>query len=281
MEREEAVFMRLNELIGRDMAFYCMCAVYNKPYIADNDADTWAEYKAEIENGEFSDGETDVHVAQLSGMSQIDRWKEYWGLGEEGNPYSDDDYRALDENERNILDQFDSVGGIARAIQKKTAKDCAIIDLKVSKLIAKGDKDSVDMAVKLRKMSSDALADCNMRAKDILPTQTIRIDTLLEAMRKKWGYGLEITEAQAVEVFRKYNVAQKYIETPDAAALVMKLILNTMMRNDDMPEITEFSEDYSPAQFESEFADEPTEAEREAFDYLGEIPGTAVERREK
>lgn len=278
----DSAFERLRDVLGSPLSFYVLCAVNDLPYIPEcaENAEDWSAYKREIKKraeigAAFADGETDVRSALLAGLSQEERWKEYWGVGVPEAPYTEDDYRTLDETERNILAQFDSVGGAADAIQRKTAKDCAIIDLKIGKLVALGDKESIDIAAKLRKMYSDSLSDCNMRKKDILPGAAANIPTLIDAMKAKWGVGIEVTEEQAVRIFEKWCAKPKYPQTWDAADHMLLAILNTIQKNDDLPEQQELISGQSFAGFVNEFAPAPNDAEEEAYEYLGLVRGTA------
>ena len=62
---QEIAYSRLQRSIGHDMAIYCMCAVLDIPYIAESGAESWSEYRDEIESGEFADGETDANAARF------------------------------------------------------------------------------------------------------------------------------------------------------------------------------------------------------------------------
>ena len=88
---QEIIFSRLKSALGDELALFCMCAVFDKPYETESDAETWAEYLDGKEKGDFSDGATDVNAAILAGMPTQERWETMWGEG-----YSESDYKQLD-----------------------------------------------------------------------------------------------------------------------------------------------------------------------------------------
>ena len=86
---QELTFSRLSSTVGRDVALFCMCAVYDLPYFSENDADTWGEYCESVESGDFLSGEKDVNAALLAGMPTQDRWATIWGDGYTEADYAD------------------------------------------------------------------------------------------------------------------------------------------------------------------------------------------------
>lgn len=275
-QEQELTYNRLQSAIGHDMAIFCMSAVLDLPYIADNGAESWAQYRESIESGAFADGETDVNAALLAGMPTQERWATVWGDG-----YSESDYRQLDDLYRTMTAQLDSTGGLDPQ-QQDTARTCARMALNRNKLISSyKDKDAISTANTLDKMIRENLKDSNMRKADILPTQAQRLDGFVDALRKN-NLAPEMTQEDVLNVFYGWLKKKKYPNmTTDAADWMLLSIQRTMAKNDDMPEPTELDEDMSLAQFESEFAEEPNEAEKEAYEYLGLVRGGATKKKER
>lgn len=276
IQGQELIYMRLAPIIGHDMALYCLCAVFDKPYIAENEAEGWEDYLSGISDGEFTDGETDVNAALLSGMPTQDRWATIWGEG-----YTENDYKQLDNLYQTMTSQLDSKGGIDPQ-QRDVARTCARMALNRNKLISSyKDKDAIATANTLDKMIRENLKDSNMRKADILPAQAQRLDGFVDALRKK-GLTPEMTEEDVLNHFYGWLKKKKYPNmTTDAADWMLLSIMRTMAKNDDMPEPVELDEDMSLAQFESEFASEPNAQEQETYEYLGMVRGGAVGRKTK
>lgn len=270
---QELAYTRLESTIGRDMALYCLCAVFNIPYYPDNETETWAGYRESIEKGVFTDGETDANSALLAGMPTQERWTTIWGDG-----FSDADYKQLDELYKTMTSQLDATGGIDRQ-QDDTARTCAIMALQRNKLFRLTDKDSVTMAKQYDQMIRDNLKDANMRKADILPTQAQRLDGFVDALRKE-GLSTEMTEDDVFNWFFRKCKEKKYPMTTDAADWMLLSILKTMSKNDDMPEPMDLEEDMSLAAFESEFAEAPNDEEEAAYEYLGLMRGGATRKKD-
>lgn len=267
-QKQKIDFDRLASTIGRDMALYCVCAVYDMAYDADSGAESWEEYAAEHEKTAFTEGETDVNTALLAGMSDEERWMTIWGDG-----YSESDYRQLDGLYRTMTSQLDSTGGLDPQ-QQDTARTCARMALNRNKLIANyKDKDSISTASTLDKMIRENLKDSNMRKADILPSAQQRPDGFVDALKKKYGLTMEMTKDDVMQAFFTWCRSKKYPETVDAEEHALMAILRTMQRNDDLPEPSDLPEDMSLAAFEHQFAAEPNELENDAYEYLHLVRG--------
>ena len=265
-------YERLCETLTPSLAIFCMCATYDVPYDAETEAESWDEYVSSISDADatgFADGETDVNSAILGGMDESDRWATVWGIGEEKHPYTENDYRRLDELYKTMTAQLDSVGGIIDRQQEDTARTCARMALQRDKLILSRNKDDVATAKNFDEMIRKNLADCNMRKADILPSQKQRIDGIVDAMKKKYGIGMDMTYDEAMGAFFQWCRERKYPQTVDAEEHALLAILRTMQKNEDMPEPTELPNDMKLTGFAHEFADEANEQEEETYGYLG------------
>ena len=265
---QEIVFSRLKSLIGIDVALYCMCAVFNLPYVADNGAETWREYADANGEGDFSSGEIDVNAALLSGLEQNERWTTIWGDG-----YSEADYKQLDDLYRTMTAQLDATGGIDRQ-QDDAARTCARMALNRNKLILNyQDKDSITTANTLDKMIRENLKDANMRKADILPSAQQRPDGFVDALKKKYGLTLEMTKDDVMQAFFNWCRSKHYPETVDAEEHALMAILRTMQKNDDLPEPVDLPDGVNFGAYAAQFEREPNETEQDTYEYLGLVRG--------
>lgn len=270
----QKIFLRLSEEIGDDLAFYCLCAVADVPYRPDVEARNWKDYAAQIEQEQdsdrlgFADGETDVNEVLKMGMEEHERWLLEWGEGTEEKPYTDNEYRQLDALFNTMTGQLDRLGALTKQ-QEDTARICAVWGLKRAQCSAKGDKDSIDIAAKLDKMIRDNLADCNMRSRDILPTQEQRPDGFVDALKNKYGLGTDMSKDDVLEAFYKWCRQRDYPQTVDAEEKALLAIIQTIQKNNDLPVDFELPEEAKLGEFAFEFATEPNEDEKNAYAYLG------------
>lgn len=266
---KELTFIRLQSAVGRNLALYCMCAVLDLPYVAENDAATWAEYEGGIDKGEFADGETDANAALLAGLPTAERWSTVWGDG-----YSEADYRQLDDLFKTMTAQLDSTGGLDPQ-QRDTARTCARMALNRNKLILNfKDKDAISTANTLDKMIRENLKDSNMRKADILPTATLKLPTIVDVLRKNLNLNIDnFTQDDVWNAFYAWCKKKKYPFTMDAVEHILMLILNLIQKNDDMQELYQAPDDMDFGPYAAEFEKEPNEAEQDAYDYGGFVRG--------
>lgn len=269
-------FDKLRTIIGADLTVFIMCAYCDVPYNPRIAASGWEQYlrKNNKQDGKFSDGVTDVFQAVEAGMADMERWQKVWGVGDDSDPYSPADYRRLDEIFRRYTSRLNASGGYD-ALQEDTLRHCSRMALLRDKNVAKGDKESIDKAQKLDKMIQENLSSENLRRKDEKPTQTARLDGIVEAMKKKYGVGIEMTHEQALEVFRKWCSERRYSCSIDAAEQSILAIINCMRNNSDMPQLSELPQDARLDLYENEFSKSAAGKEKEVYTYL------QLERRDR
>ena len=267
LEQQRYDVERLSALIGPDLAIYCVCAVYDVPFDPDSDAEDWTDYRDQHKKGGFSDGVTDANRAILAGMEAGERWETLWGGG-----YSEADYRALDNLYGTMTAQLDATGGIDLQ-QEDTARTCAMMALQRNKLIRSSEKDDIQMAKSLDKMIRDNLKDSNMRKADILPQQAQRPDGFVDALKKKYGLGMDMTKDEVLQAFFTWCKSKHYPQTVDAEEHALMAILRTMQKNDDLPESSELPDEFRLGGFAPQFAGEANEMESDAYDYLHLVRG--------
>ena len=264
-EQPNEVYERLCDILPASLATYCMCAVYDLEFDPDDIPTRWSKFKP---NGAFVDGETDVNTAILGSMDEAERWETVWGVGDEDHPYSENDYKRLDELYKTMTAQLDSAGGLIDRQQEDTARTCARMALQRDKLILSRNKDDVVTAKNFDEMIRKNLADANMRKADILPSAQQRPDGIVDALKKKYGLSMDMTKDEVMQAFYDWCRRKKHPQTVDAEEHALLAILRTMQKNDDMPEPIDLPGDMRLGNFSYEFADEPNEAEEEAYDYL-------------
>lgn len=259
-------------MMGADLANFIVCAfadVYYSPRISARD---WPSYLSKLKSKaekRFQDGETDIKSAVLSGLGDKERWEAEWGTGNEENRYTSADYRRLDEIYKTLSAR--NAGGID-AQQEYTLRNCAQMSLLREKCLWKGDKESIDKAKNLDKMIQDNLAAENLRKKDSGPQQAARLDGIVDALKRKYGYGVELTREQATEACARWLVSHHYNCTKDAAEHAMLSIINAMRTNSDLPMMQELDPEARLDGFEAEFERALSAAgkrEKSVYDYLG------------
>lgn len=263
-------YINLCNLIGEEMARYCLCAAMNVAYDPDIDCVSFEDYVEQVgKTRKFKDG---VFINKQEEIDVDDRqyqlWVNQWGIGDKEKPYTTDDYRQLDQIFDTYSSRLEKSGGMDEW-QEDTLRSCSRMRLASDKCIAKGGKENVDMASKYNKMIQDQLASEQLRKKDEKPLGIAQMDGITQAMARKYGVGVEMTYDKAVEICSKWLMSHKYPHTMDAAEHMMLAIINTTRENNDMPLFSELPEGTEfPKSMESEFAEEPNEAEKEVYEYL-------------
>ena len=272
----------LAEKIGPDAATYCICAAADVPYNPKIQAKNWENYIQKLKNRVtvgFAKGETDPQSVFSRGMGELERWQAEWGIGDPDNPYTPTDYRRLDEILRTLSAR--NAGGMD-AQQEFTLRYCAQLALLREKSFVKGDKESVAKAKDLDKMVNDNLAAENLRKKDEGPETTARIDGIVEAIKKKHGFGVELTKEQATEMCAKWLISHNYSCTRDAAEQAILAMINASRVNGDLPTMPELPKEFGLSDFDHEFQ-KPTSAvrarEKSVYDYLGLARGRLTQTR--
>lgn len=263
--------INLSKLIGEDLALYCICAVQNIPYSPDIEYEDFSDYKSESTTigRKFEDGIIDVRQAIKRTETDIDHWKNVWGIGDENKPYTVDDYKRLDDLFATYSSRLQRAGGMD-ALQDDTLRVCSKMRLEADKALAKGGKDNISIASTLNKMIQDNLSSEQLRKKDAKPVDTARIDGIVEALAKKYGVGMKMTTDDAIRVCSEWLMSHHYPVTMDAAEHMIQSIINCTRDNNDLPALDDIP-DYAKfdAGFAHEFETSPNELEEEAYRYLG------------
>ena len=274
MRKQQRRLSEVAKSTGVGEALFALCAVMNVPYVPEYATDDWGQYLTALESDEewdgksFPDGETDISVIREDGMTEWERWGTVWGTGSEDRPYTEDDYRRLDELFRTYGYRLQRSGGMD-AQQEDTIRWCSKMRLEADKALTSGGKEGIDIAAKLSKMIQDNLSAENLRKKDEKPIDDIRIDGIADAIQKRYGVSASMTREEAVEICCEWLMSHKYPYTLDAANQMLLAIINTTRRNNDEPELDEVPKDYAIKDVYREFAASPNDTEVEVYAHLG------------
>ena len=153
----DARYTQLIELIGKDLALFCFCAVMNVAYVPGLDYVSWADYKEQVSNKRFKDGVLKYEEQPLNESEMRKARKKKWGVGNEQKPYTDEDYRTLDDTFETYASRLKRAGGMD-ALQEDTLRVCSRMRLEADKALAKGGKDNINIASTLNKLIQDNLS---------------------------------------------------------------------------------------------------------------------------
>ena len=274
---------------GLKTALYSFCAVFNVPFepdvVPEMQEHTFAEYKRVLEehvelseNKGFSGGITDFDSIPDHIESKEERWIAVWGVGDEKQSYTVNDYKRLDALFRTYSERLRRAGGWD-AQQEDAIRSCCQMRLIADKAMLQGTKEGVDMASKLNHMIQVNLSSENLRRKDEKPVDTVRIDGVVDALERAGfledGKILPLADVQE-KLLRRLGTlggepSHKFPYTLDAADQMIRLIIDTMRANDGMPELTSVERENISLDHnvEPEFAARPNDDEQKAYDYMG------------
>jgi hypothetical protein len=188
-----------------------------------------------------------------------------WGENSAKNPYTSEDYDELDRIYEALSSDLMAAGGVS-VKQEFILRDCAKMTLDRDKMRAIG---QYDKAAKLNKMVQDNLSSEGLRKKDAKPIDDLRIDSLVEALEKK-GLLKNGKQCDPDEMFRiLFGRSCKYPYTMDAAEQMILINENRMRQNEGRPELTTLPPEMRLRDDLGEFAEEPNEQEKEAYQQLG------------
>lgn len=258
----------LSNFMEQEMALFICCAVANVPYRPDIEADTWEDYLDEIGETEiFRDGETDVNKVLHSLMNDEDRWVSEWGEGSEEQPYTEKDYRYMDELFRSYSVRSLSSGKYD-AQTEFTLRSVCRQQLLADKCLSRGTKEDIDMYTKLTSTIQKALESEKLRAKDE-QQEEVRLDDIESVLQRKYGVGIEITKEQVFEMFYDWQKTMHFPNTEDAVDQAIQLIINNTRLNSDQQPLDMPDRPRFDASMDGMFDSVPSVEEEEAYEYLG------------
>lgn len=192
-----------------------------------------------------------------------------WGMKfTEGGtvPYTDAEIRELD---RMYEEQAAEYKGAMTQRVDMAIREICICRLEWKKCVGAGDSGG---AKKYSDMIKDAMAREGLRANDAKPTETMRVDSLIDRLERKGAMtnGSLVGKKQLLEILAADH--PQYRTSLDVVDAMMMAIINTMRRNngqsdlDELPLSAQISDDFG------ELLTEPTEAEKKTMADIGVMP---------
>ena len=154
---------------------------------------------------------------------------------------------------RRVLDLFAGTGQLGIEALSRGAAECVFIDRRAD-------------AVKL---IQENLASDNLRKRDAKPVEEVRLDGITERLEKAglMRNGKPVDPDTAFELL--FHRRPKYSYTKDAAEQMLLAIINTSRINDSLPELSTLPDSARIKDDLHEFAEEPNELEKTAYEGFG------------
>lgn len=188
---------------------------------------------------------------------------EMWGYGPEEHPYTQDDYDSLDETYAAITANRPNLGPQAELAVKKISK----WTLEQNRCFYNGDYDG---AKRLQDMIKIEMENEQLRKKDELPQDTVRIDDIVQAVERAnlpmYSYD------ELCKVLANHSFHKPYPYARDAADQMLLYIRNATAWNEGRAEVASLPPEFSIDDFLNEFAPEQDEEEKKIYRELGIVP---------
>ena len=299
-EKQQAYFDLLETEVGESLAYFYCCIKFDRPFDmkaipAKSAGEKWTTYceklekkglartkgggeygfldgltdinrifGASLEKGEFSKA-VDLEKSARDGRNGTKRQAADWGEGSGKAPYTSEDYNEFDRIYNALCADF----GGEQAVSAKQQLILRNVAKWTKQMNDAAEMGAIDKAKKLSSMIQENLASENLRKKDTKPVEDLRLDNMVLALERagllKNGKLCEPDEAFRIFFGRPC----KYPYTRDAADQMILINENRMRQNDGLPELTELPDEMRLRDELGEFAEEPNEAEKEAYEKLG------------
>lgn len=305
-QREQ--FVEYAYLISPYMAFYVCCAAYNIPFIPECvpemgkifDGFSWDVYLRNIDDADkstrvdgepcaFSDGVTDVeklfgisvktkiNEEVTSEMLQKDKQgtkkqRQDWG---ERTDWGLKQYKELDRYYSILSKQYEQ-GGITVELEFTLRALCKLY-LAYDEQVENGE---IEKAKKTYDIISKMKADNLLRKSDEAPAAAIKADTMISQLEKAgWARNGKLVDFdELLELIRGDHPV--YPTGKDVVDEMYFLTINTMRRNQGMPELTELPLELQIEPKLGEYPMTSTEEEKKLISSLGLMPVVMEKRKE-
>ena len=208
-----------------------------------------------------------IKAAEVESGRGTSAQRNRWGRGNRETPYCEADYDELDRIYKALSGDLVTAGGRLNSKQEFILQNCARWTLEMQKYINAGE---TTKAKQLNDMIQTNLASENLRKKDERPLENFRIDDVVAKFQAaglmKGGMILPVEGVQ--KALAKYITRKKYPYTLDAGDQILLNVINDSRANDGLAEYGALPSRLS-LEDTGEFADNPTDEEKEIFKALG------------
>ncbi len=295
---QQKIYGWLASIVGYKLAVYFACAFFNAPYLPEllseakslsNGVGAWGGYvkalrkhKYDDRNGKqfgFADGVTDLTAAfggnaptlqvddQMLDAEEYATGKlnqvEFWGIGPENKPYTQADYDIMTE-QYNAL----TVDRPFRSDQTEFAIRKVCVLAAAERRFINDEK--FDEAKKVNGMIKNEMESEQLRKKDELPQDTVRIDGIVQAVERAGLHIMDYDELCKELANRAFHPTYPY--TRDAADQMLLLIRNATAWNENQPEVARLSDEFAVVDSLGEFEEKSSKEEKRMYRELGLTP---------
>lgn len=309
LEQQE-YYAQLAKKTSESLAYFYCCVKYDVPFARDcvprdEGRDKWLSYLDNLhikkldasKSGErygFLDGLTDITKIFGEGLKDGEftkavyaeknaqsakagtvRQRKDWGTGNDEHPYTNEDYAEFDR----IYTVLASDLGGEDALSAKQQLILRNVSKWTKQMNDASDAGKFDAARKLSAIIQENLASDNLRKRDAKPVEEIRIDGITERLEKAglMKNGKPVEPDTAFELL--FHRRPKYSYTKDAAEQMLLAIINTSRMNDSLPEFSTLPDSARIKDDLHEFAEEPNEMEKTAYEGFGYVKMPPVKEK--
>ena len=300
--QQQEYYVELAKKTSESLAYFYCCVKYDVPFAwdcvpRDEGRDKWLSYidnlhikKLDVNKaGEpfgFLDGLTDITKIFGEGLKDgeftkaiyaeqnartarfgTQRQRKDWGTGSPERPFTNEDFAEFDRIYAILVSDYGGESALS-AKQQLILRNVTIWMKQMNDASAAG---KFDMAKKLSSLIQENLASENLRKKDVRPADIIRVDEITDRLEKAGllKNGKQCSPDEMFEFF--FGRKPRYQYTADAVDQMILINENRMRQNDGMPELSTLPDEMRIHDDLGEFAQEPNEAEKEAYEKLGLI----------
>ena len=296
LEQQE-YYAQLAKKTSESLAYFYCCVKYDVPFARDcvprdEGRDKWLSYLDNLhikkldasKSGErygFLDGLTDITKIFGEGLKDGEFTKAVYAeknaqsakagtvrqRKDWGTDYTNEDYAEFDRIFEVLVSDFGGEDAVS-AKQQLILRNVARWMKQMNDMTAAG---KFDAAKKLSGMIQENLASENLRKKDVRPADVVRLDEITDRLEKAGllKNGKQCSPDEMFEYF--FGRKPRYPYTADAVDQMILINENRMRQNDGMPELSMLPDEMRIHDNLVEFAEEPNDAEKEAYDKLGLI----------
>lgn len=294
---QQAHYQVLVSTLGYKLSMFVTAATYNVPYLPEyfeeakkyaKNRGTWGGYVAVLKSHKiytedscagFKDGVSDIKQA-FSGIldtievddemrnhddyknSKVEQEK-FWGTGPAEHPYTQSDYDTLDKTyDALTTDRPYRNAQSELAIQK-------ICKWTLDQERCMNAKEYSD-AQKIGQLIKNEMESEQLRKKDELPDDIVRIDDMVQAIERAGLHMMDYDELCKELANKSFHATYPY--TRDAADQMLLKIRNATAWNEGQPEVPRLDDKFAIEDNLQEFAEEQTEEDKAIYRDLGLYP---------